>query len=251
MHLTRRYVAISASVAVMSLLVLATPAAAGKTQLASLTAGTEAHSKTIDIVGADRVVINRFVESTFRFKPGTVHVKQGETVALTNQTTDVHTFTLVDPSLLPTAAGVFGCGGPGTVCGAVLFTHILPCLSAAPGSGLAAVCASVMRMTGPPPTSCTVTDPVLGSPATVTFCFQLVGPTGGSNPSSLSKLPLTTAWTTPTSTCAAPFGFCRGDSVLVFPGETDISWVVNLAPGTHHFMCVFHPWMQGELVVEK
>ncbi len=228
------------------LLVGAIVVASGSSVAASGAAVSE-----LDIVGMNRVTINAMVTSTFHFQPGTIAVKRGGTITIKEQTGDAHTFTLVDPSLLPTTAGgVFSCGAPGTVCGAVLATHLQPCFSATPGTGLFAVCQSVLSFSGPPPTSCTVTNP-LPPPPTVTFCNQLVGPTGGSNPSSLANLPLTTAWTaaSPTSTCVAPFGFCQGDSVIVFPGETDVSWAVNLSPGTHHWMCVFHPWMQGDLLV--
>jgi len=218
--------------------------ASGSSAVASGSSGSE-----IDIVGTNRVTINALVTSTFHFQPGTIAVKQGDTIKINELTGDAHTFTLVDPSLAPTTAGgVFRCGAPGTVCGAVLATHLQPCFSAPPNSGLALVCQSVLSFSGPPPTSCTVPNP-LPPPATVTFCNQLVGPTGGSNPSSLSNLSLSTPWTTATPTCVAPFGFCQGDSVIVFPGENNISWHVNLSPGTYHFMCVFHPWMQGDLLV--
>ncbi len=210
--------------------------------------------RELDIVGTNRVTINAIVSSTFHFQAGTIAVKRGDTITLHEQTGDAHTFTLVDKTLLPTTAEeVFGCGGPGTVCGAVFFAHFQPCFTSPPpnpSSALGMACASALSFMGSPPTSCTVTDPVLG---TVPFCFQVVGAGGGSNPSSLSGLSLNTPWTAATATSPPPptciFGFCRGDSVIVFPGETNISFVVNLSPGTHHFMCVVHPWMQGDLIV--
>ncbi len=223
------------------LLVGAIVVASGSSVAASGAAVSE-----LDIVGTNRATINALETSTFHFQPGTIAVKPGATITVKNQTSDGHTFTLVDPKLLPTATQVFQCGAPSVpVCGAVFFAHLAPCFTSPPPdptSALGMACASALSFTGPPPTSCTVP---------VTFCFQLVGPTGGSNPSSLANLPLTTAWTTtPTATCAAfPFGICPGDSVIIFPGEPDISWVVNLSPGTHHWMCVIHPWMQGDLLV--
>src|SRR2546428_275363 len=42
-----------------------------------------------------------------------------------------------------------------------------------------------------------------------------------------------------------------GDSVLLLPGQT-FTLTVTAPAGTHiHFMCIFHPWMQGELVVDE
>jgi plastocyanin len=241
----KKYLIITAALAIAALLVF----------VSAVTVAADTSTPQIDIVGTNRVTINAIISSTFHFQPGTISVKQGDTITIKEHTGDAHTFTLVDASLEPTTANtVFMCGAPGTICGAVLATHLQPCLTAVPGSGLAIVCAGVLRMTGPPPTSCTVPDPTLPPPATVTFCNQFISPTGGSNPSSLSGLSLTTPWTAPPAppaTCNAPFGFCQGNSVIVFPGETDISFVVNLSPGTYHFMCVFHPWMQGDLIVHS
>jgi len=39
-----------------------------------------------------------------------------------------------------------------------------------------------------------------------------------------------------------------GDSILAPPGGS-VSIAVTTKPGTYHFVCVFHPWMQGTLRV--
>src|SRR5207302_7913608 len=119
----RKSLAISVSAAVTSLLILATPAAAGEVStVQSAAVGTQ--SKTIDIIGGDVLKINKSIASTYRFQPGNAHVHQGDTIVLTNHSDDFHTFSLVDTSLLPTTAGdVFNCGAPGTICGAVFADH--------------------------------------------------------------------------------------------------------------------------------
>ena len=213
-----RYLAMSLSVAVTSLLVVATPAAAG-TSAASQSAAHKSHTRTIDIVGGNSVIINQSLSTTYRFKPGTTHVRTGDTIVLTNHSDDVHSFSLVDASLRPTTVeGVFGCGAPGTICGAVLAMHF-------PGG----------PPQGPPPGGCApTTDPAAG-------CIPYVD---GGLPS-LTPPGLDTATTLATN----------GDSVLIAPmgapGSEPISMTVTAAPGTTlAYMCVIHAWMQGKLVVD-
>lgn len=182
--LRRRYVAISASVAVTFALVLATPAAAAKTQLTSRTSNGETKQKTIDIVGGNILAINQFVETTYHFKQGTVHVRQGDRVVLTNATDDVHTFSLVDGSRLPTTLNdVFGCGAPGTICNPILAAHLPQGFPPGPP-------------TGPPPACPPTTVPTA-------FCIPYID--GGSP--SLTPPGLDTVFTLT----------AKGDSVAIFP----------------------------------
>ena len=128
----RRFVAISMSTALTSLLMLATPAAAGQAPANS----TESHAKTVDIVGGNFLEVNQSITITYRFKPGTIHVKHGDKLVLTNHTDDGHSLTLVSASLLPkTINSVFSCGGPGTICGEVAQAHFPMGFPQGPPSG--------------------------------------------------------------------------------------------------------------------
>ncbi len=206
----RRFVAISLSTALTSLLMLATPAAAGQAPANS----TEAHSRTIDILGGNFLEVNESVTSTFRFKPGTVHVKQGDKLRLTNHSGEGHTFTLVSASLLPkTINDVFSCGGPGTICGEVGQAHF------------------PMGFPQGPPSGCT-------PPA----CIQYVD----------NGLPSATPPALDTVNTLTQSGAADGDSVLIGP-KTPPIWMTVTAPAGSvlPFMCVIHAWMQGKIVVDR
>jgi hypothetical protein len=209
-RLRSRYLALSASIAVTFLLALATPAAAAKIQIARPSSVDSPPPRTIDIQGLDTaVVINQFFGSTLRFGSGTVHVRHGGTIVLTNHSNDGHSFTLVDPALLPkTVNDIFNCFGG--ICGAVAGAHF-------PG-GL------------PPglPASCL---PIGQYP-----CIQFID---NGQPSAVPPS-LDTPWTLSTG----------GDSVVILPGAAPIAMTVTAKPGTYHFMCVVHPWMQGAFIVD-
>jgi plastocyanin len=211
----RKSVAISLSVAVTSLLALATPAAAGEISTAK-SAAEAAQSKTIDIVGGNVLKINKSIASTYHFQPGNVHVHQGDTIVLTNHSDDFHSFSLVDASLLPTTAGdVFNCGAPGTICGAVVADHF--------PNGFPQ---------GPP----------AGCPPTLNPTAACIPYIDGGQPS------LTPPGLDTVSTLHGPTG--EGDSVLIGPGGPPTQMQVTAAPGTTlAFMCVVHAWMQGKIVV--
>lgn len=204
----RRFLVVALSVAVVSLVGLATPAAAGRDE------DSAPRTKTVDIVGGNFLKINESISTTYRFKPGKIHIQHGAKLVLSNHTDDVHTLTLVDKSLLPkTINDVFNCGGPGTICAEIFHAHI-PQGPPPPG----APCSS----TGNPP------------------CNQYIDngqPVG--NPPNLDTV------NTLTLTGAAD-----GDSVIIAPGGAPIAMTVTAPPGSHlPFMCVIHAWMQGEIVV--
>ena len=50
---------------------------------------------------------------------------------------------------------------------------------------------------------------------------------------------------------AGPAGLDEpGDSLLVLPGGTAVTVTVSAPSGTTlHFICAFHPWMQGQIIV--
>jgi plastocyanin len=218
--LTRKYLAISLAVAVTFLWVLATPAAAGETQSTGGTSKGESQTKAEDIIGGNILAINQFIETTYRFKQGTLHVKKGDTVVLSNATDDVHTFSLVDASLLPKTIGdVFGCGAPGgppTICGPILFAHLPNGFPNGPPTA--------------PPTPCGTTNPP--------GCVNLYIDGGQPSPTPPG---LDTAFTLKVG----------GDSVAIGPGAPPIKMTVTAEPGTTlAFMCAIHAWMQGKMVVD-
>jgi plastocyanin len=158
--------------------------------------------KKVDIVGADSVKINHDIQSTFRFQPGEhIHVKSGHAITLTDSTTDPHTLSVVDQSLLPvTFDDVFTCGTvPGDICQIIFGAHGL-------------TMTSVTNLFVDDGVGSNTNPPVLNTPFTLT--------TGG-------------------------------DSVVIFPGQS-ITMTVNAPAGTElHFFCAIHPWMQGDIIVDK
>jgi len=189
---------------------------------------------TIRTVGGESVQINKLVSSNFRFSPNQpVHVKQGDTITLKETSGDGHTFTLVETSALPsTFNGILFCGAPAII--APGFVGSPACVNNAPGYPF------TLHLTPSFP------PPWLAIPASCTpgpICNQFVdgGVAGNTN-----TLGLDTAWS------FNPDGSVRtaGDSVLLLPGQT-FTLTVSAPVGTHlHFMCIFHPWMQGEIVVD-
>jgi plastocyanin len=79
-------------------------------------------ARTVTIKGTERFIPNAFISADFRFEPGPLSVKSGDSVTWTNATTDGHTISIV-PSLPTTIGEVFNCGAPGTVCEPILRCH--------------------------------------------------------------------------------------------------------------------------------
>jgi plastocyanin len=74
----------------------------------------------IVIKGAESFKPNTYANNTFHFDAGTVAIRSGGTVTLTNTTTDAHTLSIVTQSQLPrTIDQVNNCN----VCGAILNSH--------------------------------------------------------------------------------------------------------------------------------
>ncbi len=92
----------------------------------SPTAAAASTSFTVQIVGGEGVLINHKVFASFHFRPGHIEINHGGTVTFENLVTmEPHTISIVKESDLPTTVGqIFACFGPGTICGAILATHI-------------------------------------------------------------------------------------------------------------------------------
>lgn len=191
--------------------------------------------KTIRTVGGEQVRLNKVVSSDFHFSPSRpVHVRQGDTITLKETSGDGHTFTLVEASALPTTFnGIFFCGAPAII--APGFVGSPACVNnGTPGYPF------TLHLTPlfPPPWL-----PIPSSCTPGPICNQFVD---GGVASNTNTLGLDTAWS------FKPDGSVKtaGDSVLLLPGST-FTLTVTAPAGTHlHFMCVFHPWMQGEIIVD-
>jgi plastocyanin len=147
---------------------------------------------TVVIKGGETFKPNVVITNTFHFDAGTVTIRSGGTVTLTNKTTDAHSLSIVKPSQVPhTVNQMHNC----TACEAILAAH---------GINL-----------GGPPTQ--------GPPP------HLVVDVG-----------------------AAGFD-TAGDSVVIGPKGRGrpVTFKVTAPPGSIlHFVCAFHPWMQGRFLVK-
>lgn len=209
MNIEKRRKQLIAIALVSSILVLA------GTMLIQASTANDEDGNLIQIVGGFHVKINRFISNDFRFSPGTIHVRHGGKITVFNLTPEAHTFSLVDPSLLPTTVNdVLSCGSNFTVldiCTAIFFAHAPP--NAPSYCNFAAV--------GAPP----------GTPP---LCQYIDNGAPSSTPPVLD-----TVFTLRTG----------GDSIGINPGQM-ITMTVNAPAGTVlHFLCGVHPWMQGAIVV--
>jgi plastocyanin len=87
----------------------------------ALAAGGKGPAKAkVVIKGSESVVPNAYLKIGFHFGPGTVPIRSGGTVTLTNTTTDGHTLSIVKQSQLPrTIKQIQNC----SVCGAIAKSH--------------------------------------------------------------------------------------------------------------------------------
>jgi plastocyanin len=91
--------------------------AAGGTALA---AGGARSKARVVIAGGESFKPNQYLQIGFHFAPGTIVVKSGATITLTNETRDVHTLSIVKKSQLPrTLAQLERC----QVCGELAKAH--------------------------------------------------------------------------------------------------------------------------------
>jgi hypothetical protein len=195
---TIEYSLVPTALAIMVLLVFATPVAAS----------SSSKTPTIKIIGTGIIWggPNTWVTSTYRFGTGPVFVTPGETVKLVDNTVDAHTLTLVTSSVEPhNGSAVDQCIDEEDVCGP---------------SGAAL------------------------SPGTSNYVVG--GSISGSGYLCTTSAAACTL-STPFSSTTTP----NGDEVLITPGTTlYLSIAPTASPGTIiRFMCIFHPWMQGEFIV--
>jgi plastocyanin len=96
---------------------------AGALALASALFGSTAlagDSRAVRVTGTETFVPNAKIMATFRFTPGPLTVRSGETVTWTDETNDLHTISVVAAEAVPaTVEEVFTC----PVCGPILAGH--------------------------------------------------------------------------------------------------------------------------------
>jgi len=170
------------------------------------------------------VVIDQAEAFNVGFKPSVIYVHHDEWITISDPSQIEHTFTLVAPSFEPhTVSQVNACDSlaPGTVCLAALLAH--------DPSGIPPTTAPIP----PYPNSC---EAFTGPPAYYQCIKAGVGLNNGTAFPGLS-----TSFTSTTS----------GDSIILFPSESFMVQITAPAGTVLHYMCIIHPWMQGEIIVTK
>jgi plastocyanin len=183
---------------------------------------------TVQIVGGNFLRVNRSITTTYRF-PDRIAVHRGQFIVFQNKTDDVHTVSLVREADLPTTAnGVFNCG----LCNAV--NNVYGLNGAGPPKGVQIDSGKLTDDESdhdadrPDPAVPPSVRPHLPFPVLVQdFNFD--------------------SYTSGAQTII-------GDSTLIpsvaqHVGFTSRTIQVTVSPGTYHYLCTFHAWMQGELVV--
>ncbi len=182
---------------------------------------------TVSIVGHNILKVNEMFGSTFRF-PNTITVHHGQYIEFVNKTSEVHTVTMVRLADLPTTVnGVENC----TVCNAINGVYF--------GNGQQPM--GVQIDNGKLTDDESDHDADLPDPAV---------------PASVrAHLPFPVLVEDFNSPAHLVNGhLVGGDSTLV-PSVTNHLGVdartiqATVSPGTYHYYCTFHPWMQGTLVV--
>ncbi len=195
---------------------------------ASASAGQTANGTiTVAIVGQNILKVNREFGSTFRF-PDTITVRRGQYIEFVNKTSEVHTVTLVRESGLPTTVnGVENCALCNDV-NAIYFGNGQQPMGVQIDNGKLTDDESDHDADLP--------DPAVPAAVRAHLPFPVLVQ-DFSNPAHLVNGHLV-----------------GGDSTLV-PSVTNHLGVdartiqVTEIPGTYHYFCTFHAWMQGTLVV--
>jgi len=206
----------AALILVSGVFLSATSAGSGTTITAACSPPTTAAN------GCTGVVIDQSIFATDHYAPNkAIYVHHDGWITVKDTTQDTHSFTLVQGSLLPkTVAAVNNCGlpppAPVTICLVVLGAHL-------PG-------AAPPTVTPPYSNSCVA----VASPAAYQCVDGGVGlPNGSPFPHFNTPFTMTTG----------------GDSIILFPGDSFSVQITAPAGTVLHFMCVIHPWMQGEIIV--
>jgi plastocyanin len=191
---------------------------------------------TANIVGRQTVVANVGYKATYRFPEDPIRVAQGGTITFVNKTDDFHTIALVNKADLP-----------------VPFNG--KAVDAGPVQNNCAICNAVNQTFGAgngPPSGLqidngTITDDDGQADADVTDTAAIASATH--LPPGLT--PMVADFDTPGSGGVTP---TVGDATIIATKDSGAPTVrtvkMTAAPGTYYYICTFHPWMEGKIIVE-
>jgi plastocyanin len=213
------------------------PIVAGSSAGAS--GGPAPKAVTVNIEGTNIFVRNQGVTTTYHFPDAPTRVAPGGTIKFVNKTNDLHNMTLFTAKDLPIPQGRL-------VVDSFSICPLCDAVSNLYGNG-----------NGPPP-GVQIDNGQIGDDETVPDDADTVDPAAkGLNPpfpvliedfdTLTHSNPATPGNPNPPPTI--------GDSTLVgAPGSpmvTQRTVRVSTVPGTYHYVCTFHPWMQGTIVVSS
>ena len=94
-------------------------AAVAITVALSASAGSAGNGRTVKTEGDELFVPNAKIQATFKFAPGHITIKSGETLTFSHgdKSQEPHTLSIVNKDEVPDSLdAVFNCGAPGTPC---------------------------------------------------------------------------------------------------------------------------------------
>lgn len=193
---------------------------------AQATGRSDPNNVTVPISGTETFQPNG-LKTTYHFPDAPIRVNQNGFITFVNNTNDFHTITLVDAAAVPTSFDCRLCDATNLVFGG----------GNGPPNGLQIDNGQITDDTND---DADASDPnytpgVLPvSPEDVQIeDFDTPGTYGAGGPQ------------VGDATLVAPAGFPSPDHQVLPSREIQ----VTAAPGTYHYICTFHPWMQGTIVV--
>jgi len=214
--------------------------------LTSSVARAEEHGPkavSVEILGGDHFVHPGLLTNDWRFPEEPITVARGGTITFHNKTGDGHTISLVAAGDVPqTTAQVDNC----ELCNTINNVY-------GAGNGLPNGVQLDNGVAGDDPAQADADTPDSGAIATISPALLTHLPPGFN----LNDFVQVADFDTPSHT--NPTGpDTVGDSTLVDTSgpngngfATQRTVVVTAAPGLYHFICTFHPWMQGTIRVVK
>ena len=179
------------------------------------------------IVGTNILKVNRSISTTYRF-PDTIKVRQGQFIEFVNKTVEGHTVTMVREAELPTTInGVFNC----TLCNDIN---------------------NIYAPTGGKPAGLQIDNGKLTDDESD---HDADTPDPAVPASVRAHLPFPALIADFNSPAYLANGHLVGGDSTIVPSLTQHVGVnartiqVTVSPGTYHYFCTFHAWMQGTLVV--
>lgn len=198
---------------------------------AHATGRSDPNNVTVAISGTETFQPNG-LKTTYHFPDAPIRVNQNGFITFVNNTNDFHTITLVDAAAVPTSFDCGLCDATNTVFGGG---------GSGPPNGLQIDNGQITdaKTEGEDADALdphyTYLPEILPIPASDVLIedFDTPGTYGTTGPQ------------VGDATLVAPAGFPSPDHQILPSREIQ----VTAAPGTYHYICTFHPWMQGTIVV--